>query len=124
MNYPSAVTSLERLQAAAEAAPNTRVAEPLRHGQQLGVTRHVRHRFGRISKPYAGLEEFVWEYEVYTPSLAWHDAQWPHIKAEARGWRNLQLGREGEREARRLLAGETWEDVLASRPTLRSVGVR
>jgi hypothetical protein len=124
MNDPTPVTSLERLQAAAEAAPNQRVVEGLRHGQRLGVTRHVRRAFGRVSKPYAGLEEFVWTYEVYTPALDWHDAAWPHIAEEARGWRALQLGREGEREARRLLSGELWEDILASRPTLRSVGAR
>jgi len=118
-----AVTALAELQDAAEAAPNTRVVAELRHGERLGVTRKVYRKFGRISRPYSGLEEFAWVYEVYTPQLADYDSEWPHIREAARGWRSLPLGHPGEVEARRLLTGELWAEVVASRPKVSPLNI-
>ncbi len=113
---------LATIQLTAEAQPNERAVSFLPTGERLGVTHYVRHAYGRVSRPYEGLEEFVWLYEVWTPEAAFRDASWPHIKEHARGWRTLPLGAAGEAEALRLLAGAPYADVLASRAPVKGVG--
>ena len=116
------MTTFERLQQSAEIQPNKRIVLPLPNGERLGVTRFVRRAYGRTSKPYDGLEEFAWLYEVWTPAFMARDAAWPHIKEHARGWHVLPLGDPGKAEALRLLAGEPYADVAASRAPVRGVG--
>ena len=116
------MNTFERLQESAEIQPNKRFEAHLPTGERLGVTRFVRRAYGRTSKPYAGLEEFAWLYEVWTPALKAPDRQWPHVRPAYRGWHTLPFGRDGEAEALRLLAGESYADVCASRPPVRGVG--
>jgi hypothetical protein len=114
--------TLEELQAQAEAAPNTRIVHVLPGEGRLGVTRLVRKAYGRVSKAYAGFEEFSWLYEIWTRRANYEDQPWPHIKDEARGWRVIMPGAWGEDEARALLAGKRWRDVVRARMPLQPIG--
>ncbi len=113
---------LAGLQRLAEFEPNVRIVCPLPTGECLGLTRYVRKAYGRVSKPYEGLEEFAWLYEVWTPAFMARDAAWPHIKDRARGWHVLPLGAPGEAEALRLLKGEPYDDIVNLRAPVRGVG--